>query len=161
MVRTGRVKMVAEHPFDINDGESYFVIYHNHKTAPTQSSVLANGISVDRSLPWFPNDFRDAMMFETKDRVEEYMATLNLTTYNNEWFEVKQVKDLFIPKYYIKWEDMFEPRIDLNYSWYLINDTEDKYTDLESAQAKLDKLKCNLVNYHQNKIMKVKSIKIW
>jgi len=146
-------QILSHRTFDLNDGDRYLIVgLFNEK-----SQVVTRTYS---GKPIFSEDYKDAKTF--KDLHSLGQCVVNIPHIQKYPYEIHQVKDLFEPRYYVKFNEKWvitEPNIKCKVDWFLIgSDSDNTYTDFVTAQKTLDKYKCNLMEYYYKNIMDIKRI---
>ena len=153
---------LGERPFNIKDGEKYIVSIHTDKTNYVLAGKLTNKIN-NKKLPntLLSKTLNTARVYQNKKIVERY--TYNLLMENNyaDW-SVMQVKDIFEPRYYIKFikkHIFIDAHIEIALKWYVKGEqVKDTYQTYDEALNVLHKYKMELVEEYYQMITAVRNL---
>ena len=153
---------LGERPFNIKDGEKYIVLIHTDKTNYVLAGKLTNKIN-NKKLPntLLSKTLNTARVYQNKKIVERY--TYNLLMENNyaDW-SVMQVKDIFEPRYHIKFikkHIFIDAHIEIALKWYVKGEqVKDTYQTYDEALNVLHKYKMELVEEYYQMITAVRNL---
>lgn len=145
--------ILSQRPFNLEDGERYVLIFAQDGKESAFTRKYKDKAIISKTL-------KDAKTFHDPNQIEKILKLIR----NKSEYEIYQVKDIFVPKYFIKFCEkrvISEPHIKSKTAWYHIHeDDTHTYTDYCEAKRSLDKYKAMLLDYYYRNIMDLKSITI-
>lgn len=144
-------EILSQRTFNLNDGERYVLIF-------TQDGKEQAFTRKYKDKPILTDKLKDAKTFTHPRQIEKTLTQIR----NKSDYEIYQVKDIFIPKYFIKFFEkrvISEPNVKYRTAWYHVHEGEENtYTDYAQAKQVLDKHKATLLDYYYRNIMNLKGI---
>lgn len=144
-------EILSQRPFNLTDGERYVLIF-------TQGGKEQAFNRKYKDKPILTTTLKDAKTFTDPKQIQKTLSKIRIKSE----YEIYQVKDIFQPKYFIKFCEkrvITEPHIKYHTAWYHVSDGEENtYTDYTEAKRTLDKHKATLLDYYYRNIMGLKGI---
>jgi hypothetical protein len=142
--------------FDELDGDRYMVVIHTDNF----NKVFIEKKKCSAILSY---EFKSAKTFKNKATANKIRFLLISNGHTN--FTILQVKDIFEPRYYIKFMDVSllvkNPHIKHYQDWYIKGENPvNTYLDKGEAQVALDKCKLTLLEFYYRQILELKNITI-
>jgi hypothetical protein len=174
-------QILDDRPFDINDGEYYFIMIDNNYVFTKK----------DRGAPVISSFFKEAKIYKDLKVVQKTVLELFSTNeaHRNRNIDILQVKTIFEPRYVVdysvdRWggnknidilqvKTIFEPRYVVDYSvdrwggktklrcfvdWFVIGeDSDNTYLDYDEAIKQLEKNKRELIEFYYTEILNIRN----
>lgn len=146
-------QILSQRPFNLTDGDR-FLIVTNLKEG---NQVFTRSY---KNKPIFTKNFKEAKTFKERKTLDACIK--NIFTPNNYSYKVFQVKDLFEPRYYVKYHEkriLQEPTVKCYPDWFIQGENQvNTYIDYNEALTALAKGKCELLEYYYQHILKIRTI---
>jgi len=161
------LQKLGERPFNIKDCDKYIILVNVNNVnyvfvgKNITKNVNLNGCLINPFL--LSKTFNQAKVFSSMKTAQK-TAYNNLIEHNYRDWSIIQVKDLFEPRYSIKYTKkhiFIDANIEVSLNWYVIGDQiENTYLTRSEALVALNKCKMELVEEYYKMITAVRDLKL-
>jgi hypothetical protein len=151
---------LVERPFNVKDGDRYIILVNVNNT---NYVYAGKNITKEYKASLLSKTFNQAKVFHSI-KIAQKTAYNNLIEHDYRDWSIIKVKDLFEPRYrikYIKKHIFIDAYIDISLNWYVIGDQIDHtYLTYPEALVALNKCKMELVEEYYKMITAVRDLKL-
>jgi len=145
-------QILDDRPFDINDGEYYFIMIDNNYVFTKK----------DRGAPVISSFFKEAKIYKDLKVVQKTVLELfSSETHRNRNIDILQVKTIFEPRYVVDYSvDRWGGKTKLRcfVDWFVIGeDSDNTYLDYDEAIKQLEKNKRELIEFYYTEILNIRN----